>query len=365
MAILEIILSFILNKKLSKLPRFSRAAILVEQKKPLVVDTIELPPELSYGQVLVEIIVSGICGSQIGEIRGVKGPDRFLPHLLGHEGFGKVRRIGPGVKNVSIDDAVILHWRCGSGIQAEPPTYKWKGENLNAGWVTTFNHYAVISENRCTRVKPDLDPEVGALFGCAITTGFGVIENNAQLKIGESIVVFGAGGIGLNIVQAAKLKSAYPIIAVDIYKSRLDLARKLGATHCINSKCQDPEEEIFKILKSQNLDVFIDNTGIPKIIETGYKLVHRNGRVILVGVPHYTSLISLNTLPLHFGKMLIGSHGGDTIPNLDIPRYLRLFNEGQITFKDIISSRYPLELINKAIEAMQDGQTAGRVLIKF
>jgi len=206
---------------------------------------------------------------------------------------------------------------------------------------------------------------VGALFGCAITTGFGVVENNAQVKIGESVVVFGAGGIGLNIIQAAKLRSAYPIIAVDIHQSRLDLSMKLGASHSINSKNVDPANEIKKILKSQGLDVFIDNTGIPNVIETGYCLVKKEGRVILVGVPHHTSLVSLNTLPLHFGKILIGSHGGDTVPNLDIPRYLRLYREGRISFKEIISSSYPLESINKAIDAMKDSKTAGRVLIKF
>tara|TARA_A100001388_G_C28759796_1_gene497056 strand:- start:827 stop:1879 length:1053 start_codon:yes stop_codon:yes gene_type:complete len=350
---------------LKKLPKFSKSAILVEQQQPLVVDYIELPSELSYGQVLVEIIVSGICGSQIGEIKGVKGPDKFLPHLLGHEGFGKVLSIGPGVKHVSNNDSVILHWRAGAGIQSDPPVYKWNGKNLNAGWVTTFNKYAVISENRCTRVKNDLNPDIGALFGCAITTGFGVVENNAQLKIGESVVIFGAGGIGLNIVQAAKLKTAYPIIAIDIFKSRLDLAEKLGATHCINSKEESPEQEINKILGDNSLDVFIDNTGISNVIETGYRLVKKDGRVILVGVPHYKSMVSLNTLPLHFGKSLIGSHGGDTVPNLDIPRYINLYRNKKISFEDIISSHFPLESINKAIEAMQDGKTAGRVLINF
>ena len=350
---------------MKNLPKFSKAAILVQQKQPLVVDYIELPSELSYGQVLVEIFVSGICGSQIGEIKGVKGKDNFLPHLLGHEGFGRVLSIGPGVKNVRDNDSVILHWRCGAGIQSQPPKYKWKGEDLNAGWVTTFNQYAVISENRCTRVDSDLDPDIGALFGCAITTGFGVIENNAKLKIGESVAIFGSGGIGLNIVQAAKLKSAYPIIAVDIHKSRLDLAKKLGATHCINSSEKNPEKEIIKILGDQGLDIFIDNTGIPSIIETGYGLVKKKGRVVLVGVPHYQSSVSLNTLPILFGKSLIGSHGGDTIPNLDIPRYLRLYKNGIVDFKNIISGHYPLESINKAIEAMQDGKTAGRVLINF
>ena len=195
----------------------TQAAILVAQRQPLLIDTIELPQQLEVGQVLVEVKVSGICGSQLGEIDGVKGPDRFLPHLMGHEGFGKVLEVGAGVKHVQVGDSVVLHWRPGAGIQADPPIYRWRDQKLNAGWVTTFNRHAVVSENRCTKVPSDIDPEKAALFGCAITTGFGVVENNAKLKMGESVVVFGSGGVGLNIIQAASLVSATPIIAVDLH----------------------------------------------------------------------------------------------------------------------------------------------------
>ena len=121
---------------------------------------------------------------------------------------------------------MVLHWRPGAGIQSEPPRYRWQGKTLNAGWVTTFNRHAVVSENRCTTIPSGTDPDAAALFGCAVTTGFGVVENNAKLKMGESVVVFGAGGIGLNIVQAAALVSAGPIIAVDRFDSRLKLASR-------------------------------------------------------------------------------------------------------------------------------------------
>ena len=138
---------------------------------------------------------------------------------MGHEGCANVIEIGPGVKTLKAGDKIVLHWRKGSGMQSDPPKYKWKGNVLNAGWVTTFNQYAVVSENRCTRVNDEVPSDVAALFGCAVTTGFGVIENNANLKIGESVVVFGAGGIGLNIIQAAAMVSGNPIIAVDIHDS--------------------------------------------------------------------------------------------------------------------------------------------------
>lgn len=344
-------------------PTTTQAAILVAQQHPLVVDTIELPAELGVGQVLVQLRVSGICGSQLGEIDGVKGPDRYLPHLMGHEGCATVLEIGPGVKHVQPGDSVVLHWRPGAGIQADPPQYRWRGEPLNAGWVTTFNRHAVVSENRCTKVPDDIDPDAAALFGCAITTGFGVVENNAGLRMGEAVVVFGAGGIGLNIIQAAALLSASVIIAVDLFDSRLELARTLGATHTINSSRDDAEAAIKEALKGQPLDVFIDNTGVPAVIEQGYRLTHGQGRVILVGVPRQGNNVSLHTLPLHFGKLLTGSHGGESRPAHDIPRYLRLLRQGRLQLDRFVSARYPLEEINTAIAAMRDGATAGRVMI--
>ena len=346
-------------------PRTTQAAVLVGQHQPLVVDTIELPSHLEVGQVLVELKCSGICGSQLGEIDGVKGVDRYLPHLLGHEGFARVLEVGPGVSQVQSGDTVVLHWRPGAGIQSKPPTYRWRGQVLNAGWVTTFNRHSVVSENRCTKVPADTDPEVASLFGCAVTTGFGVIENNARLKMGESVVVFGAGGVGLNIVQAASLVSASQIIAVDRYDSRLRLAKQFGASHCVNSVYEDPEIAIKRSLNGQDLDVFIDNTGLPSIIELGYNLTCQKGRVVLVGIPRIGNNMNLYSLPLHFGKQLIGSKGGDIQPESDILRYFRLQNQGKLRLEKLITNRYSLDQINDAIAAMRDGDTAGRVMISF
>src|SRR6516225_2974488 len=162
-----------------------KAAILVEQRIPLVVDEIRLPRALSVGQVLVKIHASGICGSQLGEIDGVKGPDSFLPHLLGHEGSGTVIAVGPGVRHVYEGQKVVLHWRKSRGIEAELPVYTWQDRKVNAGWVTTFNEYGIVSENRLTPIPDDSDMDIAALFGCAVTTGFGVVSNNARVKIGE------------------------------------------------------------------------------------------------------------------------------------------------------------------------------------
>jgi len=347
------------------IPKTMKAAILVEQKKPLVIADIELPNELKPGQVLVKIDFSGICGSQIGEIDGAKGPDRFLPHLLGHEGSGTVIEIGPGVKHVKSGNKVVLHWRKGLGIEAEPPSYSWDGKQVNAGWITTFNEYAIVSENRLTVIPDNSDMEVAALFGCAVTTGFGVVVNNAKLTIGESIVIFGAGGVGLSIIQASSLVSAWPIIAVDLYDNRLYLAEEMGASHLINSRKEDARQRIQDILGEQGLDVFIDNTGIPEIIEMGYEITLPQGRVILVGVPRKGNDISIYSLPIHFGKVLKGSHGGETIPHEDIPRYQRLYKEGKLDLKPLVTDRFVLSEINDVIDGMKLGKIAGRCLIQY
>jgi S-(hydroxymethyl)glutathione dehydrogenase/alcohol dehydrogenase len=345
-------------------PSKTRAAILVELKKPLVIDEIALPEKLEAGQVLVEIHASGVCGSQLGEIDGAKGEDKFLPHLLGHEGSGVVLECGPGVRHAEPGDKVVLHWRKGLGIESAVPSYQWRGKKLNAGWITTFNQHAIVSENRVTVIPADSDLEIAALFGCAVTTGFGVAQNNAKLKIGESVVVFGAGGVGLNIVQAAALSGAYPVIAIDLYDNRLELARDMGATHTINSSREEAAGRI-RDIAGGSVDAFIDNTGQPAIIQLGYQLTGPKGRVTLVGVPRKGHDISIYSLPLHFGKVLSGSHGGEAVPEQDIPRYHTLFRAGRIKLRELITNRYPLDDVNQAIQGMRDGSVAGRCLIRM
>lgn len=345
-------------------PRTTQAAILVELNKPLVIDEIQLPESLEAGQVLVHLHCTGICGSQIGEIDGAKGEDKYLPHLLGHEGSGIVEAVGAGVRYVRPGDTVVLHWRKGNGIEAVPPVYGWHGRRVNAGAVTTFNEWAVVSENRVTAIPADSNLDVAALLGCAVTTGFGVASNNANIRIGESVVVYGAGGVGLNIIQAAALSSAYPIIAVDLFDNRLELAKSLGATHLINARSDDAKQRLAELFPG-GCDVFIDNTGKPEIIELGYGLTKPQGRTVLVGVPKKGANINIYSLPLHFGKSLSGSHGGETIPQVDIPRYHALYRAKRLQLDELITYTCGLGDINQAIQGMRDGSIAGRCLIKF
>lgn len=342
-----------------------KAAILVGINQPLVVADIELPRELAFGQVLVKVHYSGICGAQINEIEGAKGPDKFLPHLLGHEGSATVLDVGPGVKTVNRGDRVVLHWRPSDGLQGEPPAYRWNGQKVNAGWVTTFQERAVVSENRVTRIDPDFDLRLAPLFGCAVTTAMGVINRDAGVQIGQSVVVFGVGGVGVNIVQSAALVSAHPIVAVDVVDSKLAWARRFGATQAFNSATTpDTAQKIREIVGPQGADVVVDTTGRARVIEIAYDLTHPDGKTILVGVPRKGDNISIYSLPLHFRKVLTGSHGGSAEPHVDIPRYVRLLKAGKMTLEGLVTHEFPLDEVNEAIATVRRGE-AGRVLLRM
>ena len=340
-----------------------KAAILVEQNKPLVVAEIERPQSLEYGQVLVKIIYSSICGAQINEIAGRKGPDKFLPHLLGHEGSGIVEECGPGITVVKPGDHVIMHWRQGRGIHSPTPQYTWAGKQVNAGWVTTFNEYAIVSENRLTPIPRDFDMRIAPLYGCAITTGYGVVHNDAHLQSGESIAVFGVGGAGLSVVLAASLVSANPIIAVDINDAKLDMAQTFGATRVINSAKVDARAEILKMFP-KGVDVAVDGTGIKAVRELCYEVTSNDGRTVLVGVPDAREKISIDSFPLHFTKRITGSHGGDINPSYVIPRLLALQARGRFDLRDMLTHEFSLDQINEALDLVRAG-TAGRCLLKI
>jgi S-(hydroxymethyl)glutathione dehydrogenase/alcohol dehydrogenase len=339
----------------------TKAAILVEQRQPLIVDEVEVPA-LSYGQVLVQIHASRICGSQLGEIEGVKGPDRFLPHLLGHEAGATVLETGPEVRHVKAGDRVVCHWRPGKGIEARPAIYSWGGRKVNAGCITTFQELSVVSENRMTVVPSDTDLDLCCLLADTLTTGFGVITNDAKLRLGESAVVIGCGGIGLGVVLGAKLAGACPLVAVDLVDFKLQTAASYGATHTINSGREDFVAAVLRILESAPADVVVDGTGNPSVLEKALELAGPKGRVIGVGVMAHDRRLSLNTLQLHFGKVLRGSHGGESMPAEDIPRILRMFRSGMFETGRFVTHRTKLEDINEAIATMRAGQAIHTIL---
>jgi S-(hydroxymethyl)glutathione dehydrogenase/alcohol dehydrogenase len=337
------------------------AAILVEQRKPLVIGEVAVP-SLKRGQVLVEIHATRVCGSQIGEIDGVKGPDKFLPHLLGHEAGAIVLEIGPEVTHVAPGDRVVCHWRPGAGLFGGGSTYTWRGKDVNAGPITTFQKLAVLSENRVTKVPSTTHFELCCLLADTLTTGFGIVQNDAKVQKDETVVLFGAGGIGLGVVAACRLAGAAKIVAVDLLDHKLDKARRHGATDTINARREDAAARIAEIVGGQ-ADVTIDGTGNPKVIETIYNLTReRGGRCVLFGVMPHDQRVSIHTLPLHFGRILTGSEGGQSQPEKDIPHILQLISEGKFDPSDFVSHRAPLKEINAVIDAMRSGEVIHAIL---
>lgn len=339
-----------------------KSAILVESKKPLVLANVDLPSDLKFGQVLVKVYYSGICGAQINEIDAVKGPDKFLPHLLGHEGSGVVEKVGEGVTAVKVGDHVVMHWRPNAGIQSLTAKYYWNGKKINAGWVTTFNERAIVSENRLTVIPKDFDLRIAALFGCVITSGFGAVNNDAQVQIGQSVLIFGMGGMGLSITYASSLVSAYPIIGIDLHKDKLEMAKQFGLTHGLVANSNELVDYLLKILDNKGPDVVFETTGITKNMERAYELTPNDSKTIFVGVPH--DKISIYTLPLAFKKKLVVSHGGNSIPDRDIPRYIRLIMNKKISLQKFITHEFSLSEINKAIDLFRTGK-AGRIIINL
>ena len=206
-----------------------KSAVLERINHPLAIREVELS-ELEVGQVLVKVLVSGLCGAQLHEIRGHKGNEKFLPHPMGHEGCGIVEEVGPGVTTVKVGDKVVMHWRPGSGIESPFPKYLLNDKWMSSGKCTTLSEYSIVSENRVTTVPQDTPPDLCAILGCALTTAMGIIDNEVDLKFGESVAVVGCGGVGLNLIQAAALKSACPIHAIDNNSSKRDLCFTAGAT---------------------------------------------------------------------------------------------------------------------------------------
>jgi S-(hydroxymethyl)glutathione dehydrogenase / alcohol dehydrogenase len=323
-----------------------KAAILTKINEPLEIKDIALPGSLRYGQVLVEIICTGVCGAQLQEINGQKGNSAHLPHLLGHEGCGIVIETGPEVKIVKSGDKVVLHWRKGIGIDAAPATYD-QGR-IKAGPITTFSKFAIVSENRLTPIPQNVPAELGALFGCALSTALATVENVAKVRFGESVMVIGCGGVGLSLILAAKLARAFPVIGVDISIAKMKWAGSLGADFFANFE------------GTAKYDVIIDTTGTCPHTHS----LAPSGRYILVGQPKH-SMWAFETRHLFDGEgqTIQATQGGGFNPTLDIPRYVNLWRSGALNdYPKLISHRIKLDEINKGVKLMQDGKAA-RVMI--
>jgi S-(hydroxymethyl)glutathione dehydrogenase / alcohol dehydrogenase len=339
----------------------TEAALLVQTGMPLVIAEIDIPA-LKPGQVLVEIAYSGACGTQVMEWRGDKGEDKWLPHCLGHEGSGTVIETGSAVTKVKAGDKVVLSWIKGSGIEAGSAVYDWDGRKVNAGGVTTFQRHAVVSENRLTLLPDGLPMDVAVLLGCAAPTGMGAVCNVLRVQAGDAVAVFGTGGIGLHALMAAALAGAMPLIGIDPNPTRRALAKIYGATHVIDPSTGDVLTEIRRIMP-QGVDLAVESSGLPTVMEQAVNATRpQGGRAVVIGNARHGASLSLNPAIFNQGKSLLGTWGGDSVPDRDFGRFARLLSSGRFPVRELLSKPYALKDADQALQDLATGKV-GRPLI--
>ena len=336
-----------------------RAAILANINKLLKLKNIYHNSELSRNQVLVKLYYTGICGSQIGEIKGVKGKDKFLPHLLGHEATGKILEIASNHKYLKKNDKVILHWQKNVGRNSKTPNYTdVKNKKINAGWVTTFNNYAIVSSNRLTKLPNEINLKEGVLFGCSLTTAYGSIFKDSKINLNNKnkILITGGGMIGQAILIF--LYSKYQNIS--LLEKNLKKVKFLKKIY--------PNIKVIKNLnevKVNEFDYVYETTGYEKIIEKGYRSIKFSGKMILIGVPNSKSKIKINTLDINYGKKIIGSYGGGVMPNKDIKNIIYFLKKNKAKLKNLYDKTYNFNKINLVIKKLMSGKMIKKPIIKF
>lgn len=353
-----------------------KAAVLYERRKPLVLDEIDLV-EPDPNEVEIDLVASGVCHSDLHHIQ--RDTPTVLPVVLGHEGAGVVRSVGSNVTRVKPGDHVIIAFgnKCGEcyyclrGMPyvctpANPPrTRLYKGDRpitqfINAG---TYAERTVVSEGNVVKIREDAPLDVASLIACGVATGIGAVINTAKVEPGSNVVVIGAGGVGLNVVQGARLAGAARVIAVDLRDNKLDFAREMGATHTINSSREDVVERVKALTGGQGADYAFEVIGLPQTINLAYESVHKGGMAVVVGVADENAELTLKPVwMMRTARSLVGCNYGSTRPQVDFPKLLDLYMEGRIKLNELITRRFALDEINEAFRAMEAGEVARGIL---
>lgn len=331
-----------------------KAAVLFETGQPLrILDGVNLPA-LKEGQVKVKVHYTGVCHSQLAEVRGHRGEDKYLPHMLGHEAVGTVLETGDGVSKVRTGDKVVLGWIKGSGINAPGAIYEYQGQKINSGGVTTFSQQTIVSENRLVKLPLGIPDKLAVLLGCALPTGMGLVFNEARLPENQSVAVFGLGGVGLSTLMAVLTKKPKQLIAVDIEQHKLDLAKELGATDTINLSEGDFWQQYTKICPS-GVDFSFEAGGSTQSIEMAFAAVREEGgQCIFASHPKEGEQIQLEPHAFHRGKYIRGSWGGGADPDRDIPAFVELYKSGSLAnLEKLLSHEYTLGQINDALDDLE------------
>ncbi|MBI4203142.1 MAG: Zn-dependent alcohol dehydrogenase [Chloroflexi bacterium] len=360
-----------------------KAAVLYQAGQPLVIEDVELDPPKA-GEVHIKIGAAGICRSDLHVIKGEA--NHLMPAVLGHEGSGTVLDVGPGVTRVKPGDRVILSFvpYCGhchfcltnranlcDRHQATPGTlldgttrlHKGTQRIHHYGKVACFAQEAVVPETGCIPVAPDFPLPQAALIGCCVTTGVGAAIYNARITPGSTVAVVGCGGVGLNVVQGARLQNAGKIIAVDISEGKLEFAMRFGATHSVNPTVQDPVAAVKELTGGLGADYTFEVFGSGETVQTAFNAARKGGTVVVVGLAPAGEYASIDPIALvRQEKTLKGSYYGSARPVTDMPVMVQLYQSGKIDIDGLITRTYRLEDINQAYKDI-DGSDVGRGVI--
>lgn len=355
------------------------------QSKPLAIETVELDPP-GPGEILVKVLAAGLCHSDLSVIDGSR--PRVMPMVMGHEAAGEVVQAGEGVADLKPGDRVVFSFvpvcghclPCASGRPAlcEPGAKANVAGTLLSGerrWhdaeplnhhlgVSAFADHTVVSARSAVKIDPSLKPEIAALFGCAVMTGMGAVVNTARVAPGESVAVFGLGGVGLSAVLGAKAAGAYPLVAVDVVPQKLELARELGASHCIQAGPGVDVAALIKEATAGGVHHAIESVGHEQVLAQAYAATRRGGTTITVGLPHPSRQFSISAVSLVAEERTVkGSYLGSCVPTRDIPRFIALHQAGQLPVEKLLTQTIRLEDINEAFDKLAAGLAVRQVVV--
>lgn len=354
-------------------------AVFLAQNEDMVVEELELD-EPGPGEVLVRYGASGLCHSDLSVINGtlpLPGPS-----ILGHEGAGVVEAVGPGVTSVAPGDKVIASFiqacgrcfhcirgegqLCETGLIAMPKFTRSDGGRVAGalGGCATFAQCTVIPERSVVKVETTVPIEQLALIGCGVTTGTGAVLNTAKVEPGSTVAVVGCGGVGNAVVQGARIAGASTIIAVDVAESKIDMARKLGATDgALAGEGRDPVGEVRRLTGGRGVDYAFEVIGNAATLRQAYDMVRRRGTVVAVGVPAFDAQLALPISDLIMGeKAVLGSLYGSAQISRDFPRLVRFIETGQLDVEAMVSRTISLEEVNDGFDAMRNGEVIRSVI---
>ena len=365
----------------------AKAAVLYEPNTPLSFETVEVAPP-GQGEVQIRMYAAGVCHSDLHVMKG--DLPMKMPIILGHEGSGVVEVVGEGVTSVEPGDHVIPIWRMSCGVceyclsgrpalcdvgtamrftgrmpDGQTRFRSSKGEEiLHYAGVSTFSELSTMPEGAVVKIPRDFSLEFAALIGCGVITGFGAVFNAADVRPGNTVAVFGCGGIGLNIIQSAKLAGAVKIIAVDFVGKKLSYAEQLGATDTVDSSQCDPVAAIHDLTGKLGVDFAFEAVGLPEPIEQAYDATRKGGTCVVVGIasPSARAKINVNQL-VYAEKTLKGSIYGSTRPRIDLLRLIELHRAGRLMLDELLTRTYPLSEINQAYADLENGDVARSLVL--